>query len=437
LAERDRDAAAQQPSAAELLRAALDKIVFFEWRVSELAGEVAAAHRRCAASEQARAEAEDAARAAVAQAKSARMQCAELEAEQARISALLSNPAQGRAAADAKALDSERRRSDALAAELDQARAELARSRAERERWLTEMIAQARAGEEAPAALAQFISELRGEVIALRDHRKKCEDALALAKIAVPAFERFDPPPLPEAAPEPVEEGRRMWAEGRLAAAPAPTATFALPPEASGSAAARALADQCLRSLASADPKRREQAARHLATSPLPAAAPAVASALSAESAPKARAQLVKALAACGGETAAEIVAQLQGEGEPPLVRLAALDALCAMPERARAAIETAARDATAAVRRRAAALAVVEGFDDLASRFAADEDGSVRGALVAARTEAPLAAAKAEAPAPAAAPRQEAPAPVPAAARPRDPVRAALQRLVLEGGSR
>jgi hypothetical protein len=437
LAERDREATAQQPSAAELLRAALDKIVFFEWRVSELAGEVAAAHRRCALAETARVEAEEAARAAANQAKSARMQCAEMEAEQARISALLSNPAQGRAAADAKALDSERRRSDALASELEQARAELARSRAERERWLTEMIAQARTGEEAPAALAQFISELRGEVIALRDHRKKCEAALAEAKVAVPAFEAFDPPPPPPPSPEPVDEGRRMWAEGRLAAAaPVAAAHFVLPAEAGGSAAARALADQCLRSLASADSRRREQAARHLAAAPLPAAAPAVAAALSAETAPKARAELAKALAACGGDTAAEIVAGLQGEGEPALVRLAALDALCALPQRARAAIEVAARDNTAAVRRRAAALAVLERLDDLAARFAADEDASVRSALAAARSEAPLPVAAAKL-APAAPVQQEPEAKVASAPRPRDPVRAALQRLVLEGGSR
>ncbi|MGZ6126423.1 MAG: hypothetical protein ACXWLR_15750, partial [Myxococcales bacterium] len=347
---------------------------------------------------------------------------------------LLANPAQGRAAADARALELERRRSAALAAENEQARADLARSRAERERWLTEMIAQARTGEEAPAALAQFISELRGEVIALRDYRKQCEEALAEAGIAAPAFEPFDPTPS-AAAPEPVEEGRRMWAEGRLTAALPPAAPLALPPEAGGSAAARALADQCLRSLASPDSARREQAARHLAAAPLPAAAPAVVSALSAETVPKARAQLVKALAACGGETAAEIVARLQEQGEVPLVRLAALDALCAMPQRARGAIEVAARDVAAAVRRRAAALAVAEGFDDLAARFAADEDGSVRSALAAARSEAPpaVAAPKAEAPAPAAA--AHAPAPLPS--RPRDPVRAALQRLVLEGGSR
>jgi hypothetical protein len=240
-----------------------------------------------------------------------------------------------------------------------------------------------------------------------------------------------------------------MWAEGRLAGGPASTPEMvlaalprlALATESDGSSASRALADQCLRSLASPDSARREQAARHLAAAPLAAAAPALASALSGETDAKARAQLVRALASCGGETAGEIVAGLQGEAEPPLVRLAALDALCAMPRRARSAVEAAARDASAAVRRRAAALAVAEEFDDLAARLAADEDRSVRNAVAAARSEAPPAAAtrtaepsaaEAEAPAPAGEP-----APLPSAARPRDPVRAALQRLVLEGGSR
>ena len=442
MAERDRDAKALQPSAADLLRAALDKIVFFEWRVSELAGEVAAAQSRCAAAERARAEAEEEARAAASQAKSARMQCAELQAEQARISTLLANPAQGRAAADSAALEGERRRSASLLAELDAARNELARSRAERERWLSEMIAQARTGEEAPAALAQFISELRGEVIALRDHRKQCEALLAGAGIAAPPFEPLEPPPPPPKAAEPVQEGRRMWAEGRLSGAtptpdlapappaPAPRLSVAADPDAS--AASRALADQCLRSLASPDSARREQAARHLAAAPMAAAAPALASALSGETDAKARAQLVRALACCGGETAGEIVARMQGEGEPPLVRLAALDALCALPRRARLAVETASRDPAAAVRRRAAALAVAEGFDDLAARLAADEDKSVRGAFAAARSEAP----PSPAPAPEAEPvAEDRPAPLPS--RPRDPVRAALQRLVLEGGSR
>ncbi|HYY51410.1 MAG TPA: hypothetical protein VE755_00990 [Myxococcales bacterium] len=419
-----------QPAAADLLRAALEKIVFFEWRISELGGELAAAHARCANAEKGRAEAEEEARAAGRTAKAARLQTAELEAERARLSALLVRPGAG--ASDPAALETERRRAMALAAELEQARAELARSRAERERWVSKMIAQARSSDDDPA-LAQFISELRGEVIALRDYQKKCEALLAEAGIAPPAFEASQPAPLPEPrrTAEPVQEARRMWAEGRLASPPPPALTthFAMPPAAKVSAAAQALADQCLRSLASADAGRREQAARHLVAAPLASAAPAVASALGAETDVKTRAQLAKALAACGGESAAEIVAQLQISTEPALVRLAALEALAAIPERARVALENAARDAAPAVRRRAAALAVALGVEDLAGRLTADEDATVRGAAAAARAEAP-------APLP---PQAQAPAPRPQAETPaqaRDPVRAALRRLVLEGGS-
>jgi len=424
LADRERDATGHQPSAAQLLRAALEKIVFFEWRISELSGELAAAHARCGTAEKARAEAEDEARAASRLTKAARIQCAELEAERARLSALLTRPAHG--GPEPGALDAERRRAAALEADLEQSRAELARSRAERERWLSEMIAQAKTGDDDPAALAQFISELRGEVIALRDHQKKCEALLAEAGIALPALEaphhRESHPPR---GPEPVEQARQMWAEGRLSPIAATTTPFAVPLDPKESAAARALADQCLRSLISADSARREQAARHLVAAPLASAAPAIASALSQEPDPKTRAQLAKALAACGGEGAAEMVAQLQSAPEPPLVRLAALEALCAIPSRAREALEIAARDETPAIRRRAAALAASAGVEDLAARLSADEDASVRAAVAAARTEAP----------PPARPAPQAAAPAPA--RPKDAVRAALQRLVLEGGSR
>jgi hypothetical protein len=434
LVDGERDATGQ-PAAADLLRAALEKIVFFEWRISELAGELAAAHSRCANAEQGRAEAEEEARAAGRVAKTARLQSAELEAERARLSALLARPAQG--AVDAATMETERRRAVTLAAELEQARAELARSRAERERWVTEMIAQARSSDDDPA-LAQFISELRGEVIALRDYQKKCEALLAEAGIAPPAFEGAEPAPLPDRrrTAEPVQEARRMWAEGRLATPPplappplapplpAPTTHFATPKPPRISAAAQALADQCLRSLASPDPGRREQAARHLVAAPIAAAAPAIASALAAEADAKTRAHLAKALVACGGDGAAEMVAQLQAASEPALVRLAALDALAAIPARARVALENAASDATPAVRRRAAALAVALGVEDLAGRLAADEDATVRGAAAAARAEAPP-------PAPEPAPQGPTPA------QPRDPVRAALRRLVLEGGSR
>jgi hypothetical protein len=427
LAERD---ASTLPEPAELLRAALEKVVFFEWRVSELSAELAAAQTRCANAEAARAEAEEEARATASLVKKARAQCAELESERVRLSSLLAHPAHA-PEPEPGALQAERRRTAFLAAELETVRGEVARSRAERERWLSEMVAQARSGDEAPAALAEFISELRGDVIALRDHQKKCEALLAQAGVAPPVFESAAAPTAEARQPEAVRDARRMWEEGRLSPAPVATTHFAVPAEPRAGAAANALADQCLRSILSSDPARREQAARHLCAAPLPSAAPAIASALSQESDPKARAQLARALAACGGEGAAEIVAQLQSAAEAPLVRMAALEALCAIPARSRGALEIASRDEAPAVRRRAAAISASAGFDDLVSQLAADSEPSVRAAVAAAKTEAPPEpAAAAPIPAPTA-------APAPAAAAGRDPVRAALRRLVLEGGSR
>jgi hypothetical protein len=189
----------------------------------------------------------------------------------------------------------------------------------------------------------------------------------------------------PVREPEPVEEARKLWAEGRLGATLPP---IAVPKDAG--AASRALADQCVRNLSSGDPARREQAARHLIAVPMPSAAPLLANALAAESDPKARAQIARALLACGGEGAADIVARLQAPAEPALVRLAAVEALCMIPSRARAALETATQDPAAGVRRRAAALAAAEGLTDLLSRFASDTDASVRATAEAACREAP-----------------------------------------------
>jgi hypothetical protein len=383
MAERD-----TQPGSHELLRAALEKIVFFEWRVSELAAELTAAQSRCASAELERARADDEARAAQDRAKVARRQLAELEAERSRLSALLSQPA--RATTDLRALELERARAARMQLELDEARRELSRSRAERERWLQQLTDQARNGEEEPAALAQFISELRGEIIALRARQEQCDELLAKAGVAPPPLENAPPsPPAPRREPEPVEDARLMYAEGRLAT-PALTAHFALPLDAKMGVAARALAEQCLRNLVSNDSSRREQAARHLAAVPLASAAPALAATLGTEREAKARAQLAKALAACGGEGAADLIAQLQNAAEPSLVRLAALEALAAIPARARAALDVAAQDPAPAVRRRAAALAAAEAMDDLLARFSSDPDPSVRAAVEAARHEAP-----------------------------------------------
>ena len=411
MAERS-SAAPAQPSPPELLRAALEKVVFFEWRLSEIAAELSAAEARCSSAELERARADETARAAQAQAQAARLRIAELEADRSRLAALLARPAHVFAAPPQTNGD----RAAQLESELLEARRELSMQKAERARWLNEMIEQARNGDEAPAALAQFISELRGDIIALREQQKQSDALLRGAGLSPPPA--VDPLPVtPVAAPrepEPVEAARRMWAEGRLGApglpASLPDGSHAPEPVMRGEPAsgglgrplqgesgpARALAEQCLRALGSLDPGRREQAARHLAALPLPAAAPLLASALGGENEPRARANLARALAACGGEGAAHVVERLQQAEEPALVRLAALEALCQLGgDRALAALQRAALDAAPAVRRRAAALAAsTDGAGEIFSRLGTDEDASVRRMKESARNEAPSSAA-------------------------------------------
>jgi chromosome segregation protein len=399
---------ANAPSAAELLRATLEKIVFFEWQVRELSAELAAAQSRAAASELSLSRAEEASRAAVAQTQAVRAQVVELETERTRLASLLARPhappdLQGSKAA----LEAERARSAQLAARLEEAQAQVARNRDERNRWLNEMIEQARAGDEAPAALAQFISELRGEVIALRERQKQADAQLAAAGLQVAPPANSQPPvpaPVPRREPDAIETARTLWDEGRLgtpglarmelarAASPA-GASSAIGASREGASregatrrdgsAALALAEQCLRGLASFDAGRRAQAARNLLALPVAAAAPALATALGTETDPKARAAIARALVACGGETAAEMVARLIAPTEPALVRLAALESLALLGgERGSAALEAAALDPAPSLRRRAAALArELGGHARTLSRLTADASASVRSA--------------------------------------------------------
>ena len=435
---------AAAPGPAELLRATLEKIVFFEWRVSELAAALASAESRAAAAEQERARVFEEAAQSRHEAQTARHQLAELESERARLASLLSRPAHG--PIDGVALEAERQRAAELTAELAEARALVQRQQQERSRWLQEMIDQARQGDEAPAALAQFISELRADVITLRERQRQSDALLLQHGLAAPAPIEEQPRPPPPRAEGAVETARRFWAEGRLelpaqhdafqasglprdvqlprpraqgpvttdllpglaalrihhhphpelpASAPlaavkqapqAPRAAYALHAPAASRpmpAAQRALAEQCLRGLVARDPLRRAQAARHLAALPVPAAAPALAAALGRESDPRTRAALARALAACGGEQASALVLRLLVPEEPALVRLAALDSL-AIPGATlcRAALEAGAADVSPTVRRRTASLAqAAGGAEELVARLFADQDASVRAA--------------------------------------------------------
>ncbi|MFL5398969.1 MAG: HEAT repeat domain-containing protein [Myxococcales bacterium] len=382
--------------AADLLRAALEKVVFFEWRVAELAAQLVQAQERTTAATRAAERAAQERSVAEQRARMAESRTASAEAERARMSGLL--------AASREEPAKDRERIAELEAQLLEARAEIVRQREERDRWLSDMVAQARAGGDGPSALAEFIAELRGEVISLREQVREEEASPDEPTAAI------ETPREPAAAqPSPV---RNPPAASILApGAVAPAAAY--PPIqpggissvlTSGGSAARALSEQSLRQLGSSDPNRRAQAARNLASVPAPAAAPEVAAALSRETDARVRGALALALVACGGEAAADLVVQLQGPPEPALVRLAALDALCAAgPERARLALEVAARDESPAVRRRAAMLAMTaEGAGDVGAALLRDADFSVRAAARPRTPQATPAPLATEPPAPA-----------------------------------
>jgi hypothetical protein len=362
----------------------LEKVVFFEWRVAELSAQLVQAQERAAAATRTAERSAEERSLAEQRARMAESRAAAAEAERARMSGLL--------AASREEPAKDRERIAELEAQLLEARAEIARQREERDRWLSDMVAQARAGGDGPSALAEFIAELRGEVISLREQARQ-EEASPDETTA-----RIEPPreaAAPEAPPLRTPATKPIPAPADGSPAPlyqpiqaSPAIDFSSP-SVSGGSAARALSEQSLRQLGSSDAARRAQAARNLASVPAPRAAPELAAALSRETDPRVRGALALALVACGGEGAADLVVQLQGPPEPALVRLAALDALCsAGPERARLALETAAKDESPAVRRRAAMLALTaEGAGDVAAGLLRDADFSVRSA---ARPRAP-----------------------------------------------
>jgi len=309
----------------DLLRGALEKIVYFECRLAQLESELRAARDVAAREKDGAAvarEREVAAAAALSAARSA------LETAQAR---------------DAELADRVRL------------------LEAERERFLTGLIDQARiagapgrhgevAGGDAgdAADLAGFIAELRGEVEALRAWR-----AAGLA--AGLSVEPAPAAPAPDAAPPAVPEiARRFQDSGRIGLSRGDVSRLerALP-----SRAERSLYEASMEDLASSDPRDRRRAAAALRATASRAAAPLVAAAVGRERDPEVKVALLSALGAIGEASAADIAARELSDTRPA-VRAAALEALAALAgPAAEPRLVAGTGDVSALVRRRAVML--------------------------------------------------------------------------------
>ncbi|HWE24696.1 MAG TPA: hypothetical protein VG496_12235, partial [Myxococcales bacterium] len=208
----------------------MEKVVFFEWRLGEMAAELAAAQARAVAAESERDRVAAQRIESEREAFEARQQAHHLESERDRLATLLARPAQ--AVAEAAAVQSERTRAEKFESELADARREIERQRLERDRWLAERLAQAQGEGNSEGSLAEFIAELRGEVMSLRERQKECDELLESAGIEPPPPSSRPPPAgtLPPLPRDPMEQARTLWMQGRIGAAVTAVPTAAVPP---------------------------------------------------------------------------------------------------------------------------------------------------------------------------------------------------------------
>ncbi|MFT3912543.1 MAG: HEAT repeat domain-containing protein [Anaeromyxobacteraceae bacterium] len=355
-----------------LLRSALEKIVFFECRVSQLESEAQAARTTA---ERARGDAAQARR-------------REVELEQA-----LAVERGGRAEAENRAgelaervrlLETERER--LLAGLVDRAR-----------------VAGAKASDGTPgpeedgADLAGFIAELRSEIEELRTWKQAHEGA------SEPATARLRPAARAYARGERTEGGddvqavaARFASEGRvgLSGKDAEALRGQLATHAD-----RALYERSMDDLSAADPGRRLRAVRALEALGAKAAAPLLAASLGREVEADVKAAILGALGRLGDPIAADLAARAL-EDARPAVRVAALEALAAVQKHgAEGRLSAALRDPSPLVRRRAALLL---GFahggraEEALAVALSDEDRGVARAAAAALSGRPTASAQA-----------------------------------------
>lgn len=315
--------------AEQLLRSALEKIVFFECRVEAMEAEL------------------DAARGAAARAQD------ESSRVRARLVELETNLAEARGgAADAVS------KNEALIERLRLLEDE-------RERFLAGFIEQARVAA-APATgvarrgerdgsgdgidLGGFIAELRGEVQRLRAWKEAAQAA------GIQVEEHGAPRSIADLRAEATatvsQVGERFDASGRIGLGEDDErrAQLLLPTRAE-----RALYESAMHDLSSADATNRRRAADCLRALGSKAAAPLVAAALGREDDAEVKAALLSALAALAPHTSAAELALRETSDPRPRVRVAALTALTELQgERCIPTLISALGDASAVVRRRA-----------------------------------------------------------------------------------
>ncbi|MCY0998967.1 HEAT repeat domain-containing protein [Myxococcus sp. MISCRS1] len=226
--------------------------------------------------------------------------------------------------------------------------------------------------------LASFISQLRSEALLKNETGKGAAATVMSMKVpvrapAVPLAEpvaKAPPPSAASSAPpallEPLLEGlspvareaQRFLQAGRLGVSAAQLA------ELSGQGGLGAPTDETLfgfsvRELSAQDPAARIRAAERLKALSQPAAAPALASALHAETDAAAQVALLQAFAALCREEGAQVVSPLLSSPVPE-VRIAALKALLTLaPRDAAPHLAQAMKDPDRSVRRRASLLAL------------------------------------------------------------------------------
>jgi len=308
----------------DLLRSALEKIVFFECRVSQLEGELEAARALAAREKESSA--------------AARSRETEVESQLSR------------ARSETVALRS-------TASELTE-RVRLLE--AERGKLLAGMVEQARLSSAPDGTteadgpdLAGFIAELRAEIERLQRWKAAAEKAGVALSEGGDGGRALDR--LRDSAPSTVPDvAARFEKEGRLGVESADAARLQ---SALGTRAERSLYASSLDDLASPEADRRRRAADCLKAMGTKAAAPLVAAAVGRERQPEVKAALLSTLAALREPSAAEIALR-ECRDPSPVVRAAALEATASLrPDRAGAALMSALADQSPLVRRRAVLL--------------------------------------------------------------------------------